>query len=386
MVANVRDFGAAGDGVTDDSGAVRRALVEANAARGTLFFPAGTYAYGLGGPFEPAEGVTVAGEPGRSILRFQPPSTGEFASFSRPLASRVTFDGLVLERAADFPCVFLAVPAITQLTLSRMSFVGNQDRFTGSYCHGVQLGVENGGTTSGLRWTDSVATTMTYALFQTNDSTAVTEDVEVSRCRFAGNADTDLEFNSPKGATRRVLVEDCEFRDHGPQGFAVGLATCTDVTIRHNTMAQLSLEAIHVEDYSENVIITGNRIMAAGLAGYSHVQLIGGARRITVTGNAFDASANTNAISVVYALAGGSEPTPGGRPVAPPSGVEVTDNDFVLAEKVSAVTFEGVTGGAIRDNRLSGPRVTAGEPSTAIATTDSTGIAVGGNTADGEAF
>ena len=40
---NVRDYGAVGDGVTDDSAAVRRALAAAAALKGTLWCPSGTY-------------------------------------------------------------------------------------------------------------------------------------------------------------------------------------------------------------------------------------------------------------------------------------------------------------------------------------------------------
>jgi parallel beta-helix repeat protein len=42
-VANVRDFLATGDGVTDDTGALKRALAAALRSRGTIFFPPGTY-------------------------------------------------------------------------------------------------------------------------------------------------------------------------------------------------------------------------------------------------------------------------------------------------------------------------------------------------------
>jgi parallel beta-helix repeat protein len=45
-VANVRDFRATGDGVTDDTAAVKQALAAALRARGTIYFPPGTYLIG----------------------------------------------------------------------------------------------------------------------------------------------------------------------------------------------------------------------------------------------------------------------------------------------------------------------------------------------------
>ena len=40
---NVKDFGAVGDGVTDDTAAIQAALDHVAANGGTLYFPAGTY-------------------------------------------------------------------------------------------------------------------------------------------------------------------------------------------------------------------------------------------------------------------------------------------------------------------------------------------------------
>jgi polygalacturonase len=55
-VVNVKDFGAAGDGVNDDTDAIRQAFDAANAdADRTIFFPPGQYRFngsldGLGSP------------------------------------------------------------------------------------------------------------------------------------------------------------------------------------------------------------------------------------------------------------------------------------------------------------------------------------------------
>ncbi|GAA4772828.1 hypothetical protein GCM10023200_01490 [Actinomycetospora chlora] len=382
-VVDVRDHGARGDGVADDTAALRDGLNDANGRQGTLYLPAGTYRYRLGEPFAPAAGVTVAGDPGRSTVRLEGPAPGEFGVFCAPVAPGVTLDGLVLERGGDVPCVFVRLAATERLTLSRMAFVGHTDRWPDQFCHGVQLGTVDGATARAFRWTDSVVTSMTYGLFQTNDSTGRTEDVAVARCRFVGNAETDLEFNSPNGATTTVLVEGCEFRDPQARGFAVGVATNRDVTIRGNTVTGYALEAVHVEDYSDGVVITGNRIASAGLEQNSHVQLIGGARHIRIEGNTFLAGSNTSEIVVVNALAGGTAPTPGGRPTGPPADVVVVDNDFELSATVRAASFEGVTGGAFRGNRLRGP---VDDPDAVVGTEGSTDIDVRGNTANGRPF
>lgn len=359
-VIDVRDRGARGDGSTDDTAVIQRAVADAAGRRATVYFPAGTYSYRTTDSLRPAGGVTLAGAPGQSVLSLRPGGGSDYATVIRPQGDGVTLDGLVLERAEDFPCVFVGVPGVAGLTLSRMSFVGHQDRFTANYCHGVQLGIDNNGTTTGLRWTDSVVGTMSYGLFQDNASTATTSDVEVTGCRFVANADTDLEFNNPSGAMSGIRVSDCEFRDHGPGDFAIGVAYCSDVTITNNTVRSYPQEGIHVEDYSSRVSITGNRFAACGLVEYSHIQLISGCSDITVANNTFDASADGPGITVVWALAGGSGLSAGGRPVVPPSRVTVTGNAFTLPTGVRAVSFEGVSGGAVTGNELTGPGASPG--------------------------
>jgi hypothetical protein len=42
-VFNVKDFGAKGDGVNADSGAIQKALDEAGKVQGTVYFPSGNY-------------------------------------------------------------------------------------------------------------------------------------------------------------------------------------------------------------------------------------------------------------------------------------------------------------------------------------------------------
>ena len=151
-------------------------------------------------------------------------------------------------------------------------------------------------------------------------------------------------------------------------------------------MSGYALEAVHIEDYSQDVTVADNQFSSAGLESNSHIQLIGGARRISVLGNTFLAGSNTSKITVVNALAGGTEPTPGGRPTAPPSEVVVEDNDFELSDTVRAASFEGVTGGAFRDNRLRGTGVLDDDPRAAVNVSDSTGIEITGNTANGQPF
>ena len=97
---NVKDFRAAGDGVTDDTAAIKRALATALQSKGTLYFPAGVYL--ISDTLEVTDTVTIAGSGWGSVLMLKPAvrrimlavqaqsSTGETVGFR---LSNLAFDG-----------------------------------------------------------------------------------------------------------------------------------------------------------------------------------------------------------------------------------------------------------------------------------------------------
>jgi hypothetical protein len=292
-------------------------------------------------------------------------------------APDVTVDGLVVERVADVATVLVQVGAADRLTLSRTVLAGHTDALD-TFCHGVQVGITDGVTSTGLRLADSVFSTTTYGLYQANASTAVTVGVDVTGCTFAGGTNTDLEFNSPRGSFRRIRVEASTFRDNDSPGFAVGLAYCAQAVVRGCRVSNYRMEAVHVEDFTDDVLVEGNTFTACGLREFAHVQVISGASRVVVRGNTHDATMNTRAIPVVGALRGGDGLTAGGRPQNPPTAITVTGNTMRLGAAVRAVALDDVVGGSITGNRVSGPG--ARDPARVFAVRGGSGITVAGNT------
>lgn len=64
--ANVKDFRAAGDGATDDTAAIKRALAAALQSKGTLYFPPGTYL--INEPLTITDTIAVVGSGWGSVL------------------------------------------------------------------------------------------------------------------------------------------------------------------------------------------------------------------------------------------------------------------------------------------------------------------------------
>jgi hypothetical protein len=363
QVVDVRALGAVGDGRTDDSAVLLGALATVNRAGGTLYLPAGTYLFGSSTPLSPAAGVTISGVPGSSIIDFAPKDAGAFAFGCAIEAHDVTIDGLVLRRGAAVDSVLIGTGSFQRFTLSRSMLVGSMDRFPNSYCHGIKF--SDIGNAAAFHMVDSTITTTQYGLFQTNQSTTVTTDVLVERCSFSANRNTDLEFNSPNGVTRRLRVQDCAFSDNDSPGFGVGLANVQNAVISGNTFDNYAMEAVHIEDYSATVSVAGNQFSNCGLRKHSNVQVLSGARDVQVVDNTFDTAANTTDIYVVTAQPGGVGLTGGGRQIIPPTGVSVRNNRISCSESVTPVYFEGTTGGQIAGNTITGPPSLTG-PDTAF--------------------
>ncbi|WP_433029669.1 glycosyl hydrolase family 28-related protein [Actinomycetospora sp. CA-053990] len=355
-VVDVRALGARGDGRADDAAAFRAALQQASAGPSTVAVPAGTYRLVLGEPLRVPPGVVVAGEPGRSFLRPEPgPGLRDALVGLLVDAPGVTLDGLVLERLVDVDTVLVRLGRADGFRLSRSALVGHTDALT-TFAHGLQFGTADG-TSTDLAITDTAVATTTYGLYQANQSRAVTQRTVVRGSSFVRNANTDLEFNSPFGSFRDVRVEGCTFRDNDSPGFAVGIAYCADVVVRGCTVERYRMEAVHVEDFSTDVLVEGNTFTACGLQEFAHVQIIAGARRVTVRANRHDATMNTRPIPLVGALPGGEGLTAGGRPLDPPTEVVVADNVMRCGAGIRAVAFDGVPAGAITGNRVDGPDV-----------------------------
>src|SRR5262249_49538383 len=99
-ISNVRDFRAVGDGVTDDTGAIKRALTTALQSKGTVYFPPGVYF--ISDTLEVTDTVTMVGSGWGSVLLLKPgvrkimlavqsqSSTGETVGFR---LSNLAFDG-----------------------------------------------------------------------------------------------------------------------------------------------------------------------------------------------------------------------------------------------------------------------------------------------------
>lgn len=317
---------AAGDGVADNAEALKRAF-SALTAGDTLLVPPGNYRVVLekSGMPVPA-GVTVQGRSGKSTFLLE--STGGkdgYREFLR-LRSGVTLEGIGMERAGDFPAVLLPIGGdVENLTLMNCRIDGKAEKFPQSYVHGFQVGM---GRLKNFLLDGLELRGCTYGLFQANASKGTVEGVLVQNSRFERNVSSDLEFNAPNGTMRDITVRDCLFRDNlsknASGGFAVGFANVQKAVVERCRIENYGAEALHVEDRSSDIRLTGNTLIAAStLQSNGIILVVNNSTSITIEGNSIDARTNANKAHAILVTAGGSK-------FPKPTGVVLKDNVILL--------------------------------------------------------
>ena len=77
---NVKAFGAVGDGVTDDTTAIKNAIAAAGAKGGRVRFPAGTFIYSS--YMQPPSNITIEGVKGATVIKMKPDVLPTFGFFN----------------------------------------------------------------------------------------------------------------------------------------------------------------------------------------------------------------------------------------------------------------------------------------------------------------
>lgn len=324
---NVRSapFSAVGDGTTDDRSAFARAFAAAQAGD-TVMVPPGDYRIVLtGGALAIPEGVMLWGQAGKSrLLLTTNGKDSDYREFLRP-KSDVTVEGISIVRDADFPAVLLPISGdASNITFRHCEIQGGRDRLAKNYCHAFRVG---SGVVKGLVLDGITVESCSYGLFQPNQATGTLEGVVVRHCRFEQNTSSDLEFNSPNGVMRDIVVQECFFRDNlcktPSGGFAVGFANVADGRVERCMIRNYGSEALHVEDRSTDIELTGNTIVGGSTRQSNGVILIvNNSRRINIRENHIDARPNENAPHLILVTAGGKN-------FANPGEVSVSDNVLV---------------------------------------------------------
>jgi len=336
--------GAVGDGVADDGPAIR-AAVAAVGAGGTVYFPNGTYKYVSTAPLS-LNGVTLLGTgQTNAVILWHPPAWTPFAVSS---GNNAGIKSLQIKRMTAVDVVQFPLQPHSGWTFDNVLLDGNRQIDNGVsdvYC--MQLGVA--GTLSNVKVLNStIQNYQEFPLFQASNATGTTDGFEVRNCKFLNCWHTFLEFNAPSSVMKNIVVENNTFiGQYGPPagGFGVGLANCKDSIVRYNYFEDIAQEPVHVEDRSDNIEVSYNRMVQGSKQHFSAgVQCVSGSTNVRIRSNVIDGTgAKDNLyIAAISALRGGS-------PMYP-SGILIDDN--TIDRGTNRGIFHECNGVTITNNRF----------------------------------
>ncbi len=204
---SVLDYGAKGDGVTNDSAAIQQAIDAAAPVAGTVVFPAGTFR--VNSSVHPRSNVTIQGTPGQSILYMAAQSGQTFIMDSKDL-SNVTITGLTFRSdgyAGNVGGIFLS---------GAQNCRASNLRLEGLY-RGMKLGSGNMG--SGWVISDIVARSCLAPLYISYVRDSAFTRLDLEAVRMVGSNQQHSIY--VEGEVRRCTFTDCTLS--GGSGYTLQL-------------------------------------------------------------------------------------------------------------------------------------------------------------------
>ena len=274
-VISVKDFGAVGDGSTNDFTAFTNAIAAATGK--ALYIPAGTYlitlpnATGLG----TLENIKMYGDGLNSFLDIRTATSAFLSVFV--LRSNTIVENLKIKLTLISAQTAFLFTVQTGVTTSGVTFRGCE-LFT-NYAEGsfaqdsYLLNINNTATAVNDFLIDGCSIhNWLYIILKTNAATSNDSRWTVTNNRFYDNATSHLSINSPLGSHDGLVVSNNIFNTvtknvAGVHHF-IGLASVKNCVISSNMFKGLtSGDCIHIEENSDFVTVQGNVIEVGDVAG-----------------------------------------------------------------------------------------------------------------------
>ena len=375
LTLNFADYGAC-DGTTDDRAAFVTAL-SALAGGGTLVLPPTDIAITLTGnpTFSIPANNRIVGIPGATRILLSSSNNDIGVGFAQSVGDNVAFDGITFIRATNCTIFCIFGPRNDGFHIRNCVVDGQRDTFESPKTMHCIL-TAFAGTKKNITVRGSTIKRLTFGFIQGNDVLDTCENILVDDCNFTGNFGDDLLFNAPRTTITNVTVSNCRFTDGAAtaslgSGSPVDFAHVTNGGVRDCYFENYLMEAIHLEDYCSNVIISGNRIINCG----NNTATAGGVMDtdrcgisvyvrctdVAITGNTLDHRENENflhAIRIKHAFG----VLPSGREIAAPERITITDNIILCGDNYQGISVSRGIDVTVRGNRIVGSGlVTGGE-------------------------
>lgn len=276
QIVSVKDFGAVGDGVTDDTAAIQAAIDAVNiAGGGTVFVPSVATFYRLNARLLIKANVKLQGS-NKSFIKCTNASSGGDIGLQ---GSNAELNNLKIQIAGS-QCVFLSAASISNISVQDCWLY--DPAFTGIMFQANTTGCSN------INIKNNIISGGTYGVLFNSALTG-------SGAQIAGNmmyGNKCIEINTTSGTWTDTIISgntlDSSASNGTSDAFAIGIARGKRVVVSNNNILNSFQEAIHVEDDSQNVIIEGNTINTTAVTkdGIRILQVAGGTSSgHVVTGN-----------------------------------------------------------------------------------------------------
>jgi len=379
---SVKDFGAVGDGVTDDSAAIQAAVTSLTAG-GTVFFPKGTYQLLTDIQFS-VSNLTFYGETGASTLRKGSAASNEyiFRATGTGTLSNIVFRELQLTTQRISASGTQALINIDGQTVNGLTVENCVFSNTTAYCNSIFAKAATGKTIARVRILNNQILSSNRMGFEIinhdNGSTYSVSDVLVSGNIFASCASMGVSISGP---IEKVVIDDNTFTNCttnsveivGPRGCHItnnvfsgttgslisssgGLSSVgSGIVISDNTTNGTVTGRVFLDNAGAAVIsnnnlrmsgrlelsgpdtdgclVTGNRVVSNSSVAF----IMDNSPNHNVFGNYFDNSASGANASTVRAYNTGA------------IGIALFNNDIVKG--TGGVYYDGNTGGVIAQAR-----------------------------------
>lgn len=256
-VSSVIDFGAIGDGVTDDTSAVQLAL----AAGGVIYFPAGTYKITSFSITPLANSRLIGDGQGISTIKFVSTTTTSKIDFDTTNGN-ISFENLSIyhDGIASETCQIIAFfndninvknCEIYSNDASGVDTATNAFYFLNADCDNIKV-------------KDCNIHHVNRVILKANASIANVTNVTFDSNHIHDLGEGGVQFNFPSGSISGVKIINNYFDRFysGTEKIFCGGASLKNAVIANNVFTGNANECIHLEEAGENISITGNNFEA----------------------------------------------------------------------------------------------------------------------------